>query len=438
MGNGTKVALVALLIVMVVVVAKFVSTAGDDEKRAVADGAASQASTGREGASRRTSANPGRRENPASTNARTNPSSRAGTRSPSATENGGGSTRGLPTPRVSQSDPSRLASPHLGAGAAGSSSMPTYPSRRAVRPGEASEGLAGTRREPGRSVSPPASAGSASSEPMVTTELVPGAGSSDTEPTPAPSSLNTFRPIQPPESRDFQEKRFAEEREELERLRREREQGSSLGSRTDDKTPAVSPSALSKLADRFRVFPSTGDTSSKSPPSNAESDPGSRRGDPTPEPSPALPSTSAKPSGASSGALALHEIVEGDSYWALARKYYGDPLLHPVIEKANSGIRFIPGNSVTIPVLDRDGKIEPKVTSPSPSRRATDKPASRRADTDSTQPIRYLVRRGDTLSAIAQRFYGDASKWPLIEDANSDVRFTGLRAGEEIVIPPKK
>jgi len=33
----------------------------------------------------------------------------------------------------------------------------------------------------------------------------------------------------------------------------------------------------------------------------------------------------------------------------------------------------------------------------------------------------YTVQSGDTLSAIAQRFYGDANRWPDIHNANRSV-----------------
>ena len=33
----------------------------------------------------------------------------------------------------------------------------------------------------------------------------------------------------------------------------------------------------------------------------------------------------------------------------------------------------------------------------------------------------YTVVRGDSLSKIAKRFYGDATKWPRIHEANRDL-----------------
>lgn len=51
----------------------------------------------------------------------------------------------------------------------------------------------------------------------------------------------------------------------------------------------------------------------------------------------------------------------------------------------------------------------------------------------------YTVKAGDTLSSIAARFYGDASKWRVIYEANraqlSDPN--ALKIGAVLKIPPK-
>jgi nucleoid-associated protein YgaU len=39
----------------------------------------------------------------------------------------------------------------------------------------------------------------------------------------------------------------------------------------------------------------------------------------------------------------------------------------------------------------------------------------------SMQEESYTVKKGDTLSAIAKQHYGDESKWPEIQKANSDL-----------------
>ncbi len=49
----------------------------------------------------------------------------------------------------------------------------------------------------------------------------------------------------------------------------------------------------------------------------------------------------------------------------------------------------------------------------------------------------YTVERGDTLTRIAHRFYGDSTKWTVILEANSDVmkKPEDLRIGQRLVIP---
>ena len=52
----------------------------------------------------------------------------------------------------------------------------------------------------------------------------------------------------------------------------------------------------------------------------------------------------------------------------------------------------------------------------------------------------YTVKKGDTLSRIAQQFYGSSKKWRRIVDANKDKlgQSQVLRAGMTLVIPPKE
>ncbi|WP_028919368.1 LysM peptidoglycan-binding domain-containing protein [Pseudoxanthomonas suwonensis] len=52
----------------------------------------------------------------------------------------------------------------------------------------------------------------------------------------------------------------------------------------------------------------------------------------------------------------------------------------------------------------------------------------------------YTVAKGDTLSAIAKQFYGKASAWPRIFDANRDQLDDPdrIQPGQVLKIPPAK
>ena len=56
---------------------------------------------------------------------------------------------------------------------------------------------------------------------------------------------------------------------------------------------------------------------------------------------------------------------------------------------------------------------------------------------DATQEI-YVVKKGDTLSAIAKKYYGDASMWRAIHEANRDLIKNPdlIHIGWELKLPP--
>lgn len=51
-------------------------------------------------------------------------------------------------------------------------------------------------------------------------------------------------------------------------------------------------------------------------------------------------------------------------------------------------------------------------------------------------PTTYTIQRGDTLGKIARRFYGDARKYPLIQQANNITDPGRIWVGQVLVIPP--
>jgi len=75
---------------------------------------------------------------------------------------------------------------------------------------------------------------------------------------------------------------------------------------------------------------------------------------------------------------------------------------------------------------------------------ATNKPAivrtsepKRKPVTTPDHPPSYVVQEGDTLYAVAKRFYGTVSAWKIIRNANKALISTDnrLRAGDKIVLP---
>ena len=95
--------------------------------------------------------------------------------------------------------------------------------------------------------------------------------------------------------------------------------------------------------------------------------------------------------------LRTYTIQSGDTLSGIAQQQLGDANRWPEIFLLNRSIRhpdrISPGQVLTLPV-----------------------------DTPTQPPPRlYIVRRGDTLSGIAQRELGDASRWPEILERNRDV-----------------
>lgn len=96
--------------------------------------------------------------------------------------------------------------------------------------------------------------------------------------------------------------------------------------------------------------------------------------------------------------LQKHTIIPNDSLSKLAEKYYGSQDFWPVLARvnkiANPNIIFV-DSTLEIPRKEEAEKIRGEMTQTS-----------------------YKVQEGDTLFLIAQKMYGDGSKWKLIDRSN--------------------
>ena len=92
-------------------------------------------------------------------------------------------------------------------------------------------------------------------------------------------------------------------------------------------------------------------------------------------------------------------------------------------ERARPDFSGVRGSADTVPATDDTQASDPASAGVTPSSGGTQ---------------RYKVKAGDTLSHIAQRYYGKASDWRRIYDANRGTIENPdlIHPGQELTIPP--
>lgn len=145
------------------------------------------------------------------------------------------------------------------------------------------------------------------------------------------------------------------------------------------------------------------------------------------------PPSPAAPERGPAGLPRTHTIAPGDTYTSLAERFFGDPRLYVEFEKVNEDVdprRLRAGMVVNVPQLTGDDLPEAEIEAP---RTAPKDPAGGAT----AGGVKYVIRSGDTLSAISRQFYGTPNKWRRIADANPRAipNPDRLTAGVEIQIP---
>jgi len=117
-----------------------------------------------------------------------------------------------------------------------------------------------------------------------------------------------------------------------------------------------------------------------------------------------------------------------------------EPADEPADEQEDVVPVIAPGPGTPSPILPPTTAVPPAPARPTPilAPAAVTPAPSGPSRTVTPAPTRtYTVKEGDSLWSIAQEVYGDGSKWPQIQAANTGVDHTRLRAGQTLTIPPQ-
>lgn len=148
--------------------------------------------------------------------------------------------------------------------------------------------------------------------------------------------------------------------------------------------------------------------------------------------------------------FAEYRVEPGDTFERIARKFFGSTARADVIARANPFVdpsRLRPGRVLRIP-RDPANITGKPVEVPEPAPIAASEPERGAPATSPPAPVpaaspsperTYTVQSGDTLSEIAERFYGESRFADFIFRANrSTLRSKNdLKVGQTLIIPPK-
>ncbi len=426
MGNGVKILLVALLILSVVVVAKFVqedSTVESDENPATAPIAKKPIAE----------KSPGNR--PESRRSMANPSTRPGSRNNTTRRAGTGRIVGSTSSSNTTPSPGRIKSATPGTGR-----ILTLPMKKS-KPEESAKTAETGRTERSASdrvsvkVTPPPGGLSLNRSEEI--------GSPGFDPVPSPLAGKRADPLvsldpktptgpDPPfkatqsDLRDFSKSKPLDPKE--------------TGPARTDPEVVITP---------FTTAISRG----RSPFDRPVRSPGGR----TPTPVPGTRTSGAFPK--------THTVVRGDTYWDIAELYYGSGVQCKTIQKANGSKLLIPGMKLKVPAPPRPVVKETKPAAPvarsapvtrlgkraaigeaatptapqagTKSASASGKTAGAKSTVKSKDGRYYIhtVRAGETLSDLAKRYYNSPRSFDVIEEANPRLTYETLRVNQKIRIP---
>jgi nucleoid-associated protein YgaU len=135
-------------------------------------------------------------------------------------------------------------------------------------------------------------------------------------------------------------------------------------------------------------------------------------------------------------ASGTYVVKRGDTPATIANQQLGDAARWTEIAQANPGLE---ARSLRIGQVLRlpKGAVPPPAEGQAAAKRPTAAPTKGAGPSTGALAV-HRVAQGDTLYKLARRYYGDASRWELIRDANAAALAGGLaelRLDSELVIP---
>jgi len=152
-----------------------------------------------------------------------------------------------------------------------------------------------------------------------------------------------------------------------------------------------------------------------------------------------------EPKEITSPTVRIHVVKENDTLQSLAQKYYSDSnkwfeIFNANKDKIGRGGSLTVGQTLVIPPIEKiqtEKKPVPATEKKEISVPQKETPVEEKPVSTPSEKIRtHTVKEGETLPIIAQKYYGDPSRWIDIYKANKDKIPRGkVEPGQELVIP---
>lgn len=131
----------------------------------------------------------------------------------------------------------------------------------------------------------------------------------------------------------------------------------------------------------------------------------------------------------------------GDTFPALAQRFYGDPSRLATLKRLNEGRSEVqPGERVLIPIFDLDAAqpaAVPAVASKETPAAAVPAAAGKPEPAKPSGARTHVVKEGESLWKIAKQELGSGARWNEIYEANRDVLPTpeSVHTGQKLRVP---